>query len=484
MFVALHKGIVMAKHVAIVGGGLAGLACAVALSDAGLRVTLVEREKHLGGRARSWVDATSGDTIDLGPHVLHSEYRNMLAFLERLGTRGLICWQPEKLITIASKPRPVALKHRRLPPPLSLLPDLVAGSGLRLRDHWSNNRATWQAMRFHETDVPALDRMDALGYLRAAGVSKPMIDWFWSFAALSVMNVPLERCSAAALMRVHSQLIGRRGLHFGFPAVGLSELFARQAVTAIERAGGRVLLGSEVVLISKGAILSDGTHISADHVVTAVPPQDLKILGREAPFVEPSPYISVYLWFDRKLTSERFWAQLGALERLNTDFYDLSNIRRGWLGRPSLIASNIIYSHRARSMSDAEIVAATQAEIAEFAPEAARARVPHAAVNRIAMAIPCPLPGSESERPASSLSTSISLAGDWTCTGLPCSMESAVRSGLMAAERVLGTTGLSLEPRPLDGIAGLVNRLGVKRRRGARDPAWRTPPTARPRPHP
>jgi 15-cis-phytoene desaturase len=466
----------MAKHVAIVGGGLAGLACAVALSDAGLCVTVVEREKCLGGRARSWLDRASGDPIDLGPHVVHSEYRNMLAFLERLGTRELICWQPEKLITLSSKPGSVVLRHRRLPPPFSLLPDLVARSGLRFRDLWSNNRATWRAMRFHEADVPALDRMDALGYLRAAGVSTPMIDWFWSFAALSVMNVPLERCSAAALMRVHSQLIGHRGLHFGFPAVGLSELFAPQAVNAIERAGGRVVVGGEVVLIGNGVILSDGTRISADHVVTAVPPQDLKKLGREAPCVEPSPYISVYLWFDRKLTGERFWAQLGALERLNTDFYDLSNIRRGWLGRPSLIASNIIYSHRARCMSDAEIVAATQREIAEFAPAAARARVLHAAVNRIAMAIPCPLPGSESERPA----PSISVAGDWTRTGLPCSMESAVRSGLMAAEKVLRTTGLALATRPLDGLAGLVSRLP----RAAPGRAWRTPPTARPRLHP
>jgi 15-cis-phytoene desaturase len=188
----------------------------------------------------------------------------------------------------------------------------------------------------------------------------------------------------------------------------------------------------------------------------------------------------VYLWFDRKLTGERFWAQPGALERLNTDFYDLSNIRQGWSDRPSLIASNIVYSHRARAMSDAQIVAATRREIAQFAPEAGPARIVHAAVNRIAMAIPCPLPGSESERPA----PSAFLAGDWTRTGLPCSMESAVRSGFMAAEAVLGTTGLSLETRPLEVFAGLVNRLGAKRRRGARDRAWRTPPTARPRSHP
>jgi uncharacterized protein with NAD-binding domain and iron-sulfur cluster len=469
----------MAKQVVIVGGGLAGLACAVALGDAGLRVTLVERERMLGGRARSWTDPASGDAIDIGPHVLHSEYRNMLAFLERLGTRSLICWQPGKLIMLSDGGRAFALTHRRLSPPLSLLPDLITGSRLGLRDLWSNNRVTWRAMRFHEADVPQLDRLAALEYLRGLGVSQRMIEWFWSFAVLAVLNVPLARCSAAALMRVHSQLIGRRGLHFGFSAVALSELFAPQAARAIER----VILGTEVVAIEdRTAVLNDGARLAADYIVTAVPPRELKKLGREAPPVEPSPYISCYLWFDRKLTNERFWAQLGALTRLNTDFYDLSNIRHGWRARPSLIASNIIYCHRAQAMSDAELVAATQREIAEFLPQAARARLVHAAVNRIAMAIPCPLPGSEGARPA----PSVSLAGDWTATGLPCSMESAVRSGLMAAEEVLRAEGrparLALEPRPLDGLAGLVNRL--RRRRAAPGRAWRAPPTARPRPHP
>jgi 15-cis-phytoene desaturase len=460
----------MVRHVVIVGGGLAGIACAVALGEAGVRVTLVEREERLGGRARSWTDPASGDVIDLGPHVLHSEYRNMLALLGRLGTRDRIAWQPGKLITFSTG---AALRHRPLPPPLSLLPDMARASRLPLRDLWSNNGPTLRALRFDEADVPALDRQDALAFLRGAGVSEAMIDWFWSFAALAVMNVPLERCSAAALMRVHSQLIGRRGLHFGFPAVGLAELFAPQAGRRI----ARVLLGAEVVRIGGGVTLGDGTHIPADHVVTAVPPQDLRKLGRDAPAVEPSPYVSCYLWFDRKLTRERFWAQLGGTARLNTDFYDLSNIRAGWSGRPSVIASNIIYSHRADGMSDGEIVAATKREIADFAPEAAHARIVHSAVNRIAMAIPCPLPGTEGLRPP----PSATLAGDWTRTGLPYSMESAVRSGFMAAEEILRRRGIALPVRPADGLAGLVQRFS---RRGARGPAWRTPPTARPRPRP
>jgi squalene-associated FAD-dependent desaturase len=477
----------MVQDVVIVGGGLAGLACAVALGDAGLRVTLIERERSLGGRARSWIDAPSGDTIDLGPHVLHSEYRNMLAFLDRLGTRDLVCWQPAKLITLATRPRPAVLRHRRLPPPFSLLPDLVAASGLPLRDLWSNNRATWRAMRFDEADVAELDRVSALDYLRSAGVTERMIEWFWAFAALAVLNVPLERCSAAALLRVHSQLIGHRRLHFGFPAVGLSELFAPQAAQAVRNAGGQIVLGTQVMAIKPNeVILHHGVRIGAENVVAALPPQALQELGIDAPSFEPSPYISCYLWFDRKLTSERFWAQLGGPKRLSTDFHDLCNIRRGWSGRPSLIASNIIYSHRAHALSNAEIIAATKREIAEFIPEATAARVMHAVLNRIPMAIACPLPGSETKRLRANDIPGLWLAGDWTRTELPSSMESAVRSGWLAAEEVLRAVGrprqLALPKRPNDGVAGLVQRLSGRREAPAR--AWRTPPTARPRPHP
>jgi uncharacterized protein with NAD-binding domain and iron-sulfur cluster len=478
----------MVQDVVIVGGGLAGLACAVALGDAGLRVTLIERERSLGGRARSWIDAASGDTIDLGPHVLHSEYRNMLAFLERLGTRELVCWQPEKLITLATQPRPVALRHRRLPPPFSLLPDLIAGSRLSARDLWSNNRPTWRAMQFDEADVPELDRVSAADYLRAAGVSERMIEWFWAFAALAVMNVPLERCSAAALLRVHSQLIGHRRLHFGFPAVGLAELFAPQAAQAVRNAGGQIVLGTQVMAVKPNeVILHHGVRIAAAHVVAALPPQALQTLGIDVPSFEPSPYISCYLWFDRKLTAERFWAQLGGPKRLSTDFHDLSNIRHGWSGRPSLIASNIIYSHRAHALSGAAILAATQREIAQFIPQAAAARVVHATINRVPMAVACPLPGTETKRLPANAIRGIWLAGDWTRTGLPSSMESAVRSGWLAAEEVLRAAGrprqLALAPRPSEGLAGLVRRLS-RRRRAAPGRAWRTPPTARPRPRP
>jgi uncharacterized protein with NAD-binding domain and iron-sulfur cluster len=430
---------------------------------------VLERTGELGGRARSWRHAASGDDVDIGPHVVHSEYANFLALLDRLGTAERITWQPRKVITLATTP-PTVLRHWPLPPPLSLLPALARAPGLALRDLWSNNTPTLRALKFGEEDVPELDRLAALDYLRSAGVTERMIDWFWRFAAMVVMNVPLELCSAASLLRVHAQLIGRRGIHFGFPAAGLSELYVPQAERLIGAAGGEVRRNADVVRVEPEAVtLGDGTRIAARFCVLALPPQDLARLRPElaetGAFV-PSPYVSTYLWLDRKVTRERFWALPWSPGRMNYDFYDLTEIRPGWQGRPSVIAANYIYAERAAAMGEAVLVRAAHAELALSSPEAARARVIQADVHRIPMAICQPRPGTEAKRPTTRTSVpGLFLAGDWTRTALPSSMESAARSGFLAAEAVLADLGrpqcFSRGVRSRDGFAGLARAATV-----------------------
>jgi 15-cis-phytoene desaturase len=473
------------EQVVVVGGGLAGLACAVALADQGLKVTVLEAARSLGGRASSWTHAQTGDVLDIGPHIVHSEYRNMLAFLERLGTSRLFTWQPGKVMTIASKPSATPIKHAPLPPPMSLLPSIFQAPDLHLEDYLSLARVAMKGMKFGEEQVEDLDAISALDYLRKQGVSDDMIDWWWRFAAMVVCSVPLERCSAASLLRVHAQLSGYKELHFGFGAVGLSELYADQATRIIEDAGGRVLTGTMVraLLLDRradGVLLEDGTKLFAENVVSAVPPQQLfdmlpPGLAAQAPFAdfgsfEPSPYISCYLWFDRELKTERFFSHQWTPRRLNYDFYDLCQIRQGWQGRPTVIASNIIYSHRAHGMTDEEIVRETVGEIAEFAPLAAQAKVVHADIHRIPMAVPCPLPGFERKRPpARSPVPGLVLAGDWTRTSMPCTMEGAVKSGFTAAEQVMAERGMeasfAIHTRLYDGLAGVV-RSATARKNG------------------
>jgi zeta-carotene desaturase len=463
--------------VAVVGGGLSGLACAVALRDSGLRVDLFEADGTLGGRARSWIDSHSGDAIDLGPHIFLSEYRNMLALLDLLGTRDRVVWQSERLIRLREGRKVTDMHLHALPPPLHLAPSFANVRSLSWRDKLSNRRALWLAMHIDEQEVVALDHVNAKQLLEQLGVTPAFIDWFWASACMTVLNVPLDQCSAGALLRVFSQLVGLREYCIGFADSGLADLFAPPAARLITAAGGRIHTDATVTRIECEAdrvtqlVLDDGTHVHTRFCVAAVPPQSLAPLvpsrwQNVAPFqdlavFEPSPYISNYLWFDRKLSDERFWARIWNPKDLNSDFYDLSNIRQGWRERESVIASNIIYSHRAHHMSNAEITAATLQEIREALPAAAHARVRQAVVNRIDMAIPCPMPGTESKRPpAATPIQGLLLAGDWTRTALPASMESAVHSGYSAAEAIWRDIGqpraITLSRRPTEGLAGLV----------------------------
>jgi len=484
----------MKTDVLIVGGGLAGLACAIGLCDRDFRVTVLERSEKLGGRAGSCTDAQTGDVVDLGPHVLLTQYPNLLELLELLGTRDHVVWDEDKVMTVVEQGCAVPIRRSLLPAPFHLLPSLLRVPTISTRDLLSNHHTSWFVMRADEEDLRYLDSVDALTFLRGMKATERFIDWFWATVSMAIMNVPLDQCSAGALLRFYRILLAHPDLHLGFADVALAELFAPQAVRAIEAAGGavRTRTAVEKILESNGAVtgalLADGSRIDADTCVCAVEPDSLarllpeSLLRAGSRFVDldrfrPSPYISTYLWFDRKITDERNWARTGSPDNLTCDFYDLSNIRRGWQERPSLIAGNIIYSHRAAHLDDDDIVAATVREIAQFAPAAAAATVRHARVHRIPMAIPCPLPGLEAKRPpAATPVAGLYLAGDWVDTGLPASMESAVRSGWLAAERVLAAAGrerpLAREVKKTRGFLSLTSwGASAEARRHAHDGA-------------
>jgi squalene-associated FAD-dependent desaturase len=474
--------------VVIAGGGLAGLACAFGLRTSGLRVVVCEASGSLGGRARSWVDRVSGDMVDLGPHVVLSEHSNFRSLLEQLGTQQHLVWQTERLLRIVQPESSVDLHTRPLSPPLHLLPSLAKVRTVSLRDKLSNASLMWLILRLDERDFLALDRVSAWDLLQAYGVTPRFRDWFWASVCMSLMGVPLTQCSAGALLRVYAQLIGHRDYRFGFADCGLADLFVPAAIRAIRGGGGEIHLHAKVVALlqrdgrAAGVILEDGTRISASRCVIALPPAALaEVLPAKyrarAPFsavaaFKLSPHVSVYLWLDRKVGHDKFWLSAWSESTLNHDFQDLSNIRLGWSQRASVVASNIVSCQRAEEMSDEEIVAATHRELCAAQPAAADAKILHATVNRIPMAIPCPLPGTEQQRP--SVRTPVPgllLAGDWTRTELPSCMESAVRSGWLAAEEVWSSIGrpcrLALAPKPPEGLAGFVQRWAQRKRRVA-----------------
>lgn len=468
--------------VLVIGGGIAGMSAAMGASERGLRVTVVERDQRLGGRAMSWTDDVTGDPVHIGPHVFMSEYPNIFSLLDRCGTRDKIVWQDDHFLTVMHGRDPVRMKASKLPAPLQFVPSLFRDPTMRSADILSTLPVTLYAMQMTEDDVMRLDSMNAYAFLRRMGVTRAHIDSFWSFTSMAIMNVPLEVCSAGALLRFYKRLLGQRDYYFGFADGGLGDLFAPAGKRFIEERGGEVLLGQEVCEISvddngaaTGAVLRDGKRIRARHTVAALPPGALRQISRDEWFNEhttfrdlvhfhPSRYVSVFLWFDRKLTDMRMWARAHRAHDLNCDFYDLSNIHSGWRGRPSVVASNIIFCERAAHMSDDAIIEATRREIVENLASAEDARITHAVVNHIPMAIHCPFPGTERRRPPwRSPVRNLFLAGDWIKTGLPSCMESAAYAGFRVAEEVLAERGvehhLAIEHDRIEGFTAVVDAM-------------------------
>jgi 15-cis-phytoene desaturase len=450
----------------VIGGGLAGITCAVALSERGQRVALLEAGAILGGRASSRIDPITGDPIAVGPHVLFSEYTNMLKLLRTLGTEREVVWDRDRFITNVFGRREVVMRMSPLPAPFHFVPSLVADPTLRNRDWLSNAGATLFALSLSDDDLRWLDDVPAIDILRRLGVSEAYLTRFWRFVSLAIMNVEIEECSAAALLRGYRRLIGKGGYRVGFPKGGLGALFAPAAERLLRERGSTVLLDASATSIAEGRVSTAAGHeLRAATIVVALPPHALDTLlpaewktGELATLAafRPASYASVYLWFDRKLTMRRFWSRGWAPGDLNLDFYDFSNIDGG---ATSLIGSNIIGAHRIGALSDDEIVARTIAELAEYLPEAAEARVRHRVVNRIPMAIHAPLVGSERLRPTNvTPRAGLVLAGDWMQTGMPASMESACYSGYRAAEAVLGIRGLAVRHRELGPLAAILGR--------------------------
>jgi 15-cis-phytoene desaturase len=355
--------------------------------------------------------------------------------------------------------REIPIRRSPLPAPYHYVPSLLADPEVSLGDLVSNWPIIELALGADEAAVRRLDTLDAKTLLVEAGVTRRFIERFWAFTALAIMNVPLERCSAGALLRFYRHMLGQDSLRVGFARAGLGDLYAPQCKALLEKEGTPVRTGARVreILASgdgrvAGVLLADGTRIGARRVVAAVPPTSLANLARPewatlAPFrdlskLKPVPYIAPYLWFDRKLTRRQFWARVWREGDYNCDFYDLSNINRGYRQRPSIITSNVIGSERIGDVDDETIIEKTLAELAEYLPEAREAKLIHSFVSRIPMAIHAPEPGTESLRPP--VRTAIEglfVAGDWIDTGFPSSMESAAAAGWMVAEAILRDAG-------------------------------------------
>jgi squalene-associated FAD-dependent desaturase len=423
--------------VAVVGGGLAGLAAALACADGGAEVVLYEGRSRLGGATFSF--ERGGLELDNGQHVALrccTEYRG---FLRRIGTDHLLPLQGRLRVPVLREGRPAAsISRSGLRPPLHLASSLLRYEPLRFGERLAAARAATGLSKLDPSD-PALDEDTFASWLRAHGQSQNAIDSLWNLIALPTLNLPAEDASLAVAAKVF-----RTGLlddadasDIGVPAVPFRLLHAEPAAAAIEAAGGRVQTSAPVRSVSpdRRLTLDDGAD-EADAVILAVPHEAVADVAPPGAVdaealagLGTSPIVNLHVHYDRRVLDEPLAAALGSPVQWIFDRTEASGAREG-----QLVAISLSHAVGEIGASVAELRGRYLPALERLLPAARNAAVLDFAVTHEPRATFAAVPGTAKLRPGPRTSVpGVYLAGSWTDTGWPATMESAVRSGLAAA---------------------------------------------------
>jgi squalene-associated FAD-dependent desaturase len=439
------------SRVAVVGGGLAGLAAGCALASSGFRVTLFERRPYLGGRASSYQHPGTGEVVDNCQHVLLGCCTNLIQFYERLGVENKIRWY-DRLTFLEPGGRASVIAPSKLPAPLHNAPAFLRAACLDLSD----KLAIGMAMAALAPAAPQDSGETFLTWLHRHAQTKQAIERFWKPVLVSALNEELDRMSvpyAAQVVRdsfLKSAAAGRMGV----PTVPLTELYG-VAGDYITSRGGEIRFRSSVESFLPESddvkLLVSGEQTSFDFVVFAVP---FDVLSRILPQVraaeplrktlarfETSPITGIHLWFDRQITDLDHAVLLD--RTIQWMFHKSKLLGRGENSNGSYVELVVSSSKTLVEKSRAEIIELALAELREFVPGAREANLVKSTVIKEIHATYSPQPGVDAYRPGSkTVWPRVFLAGDWIATGWPATMEGAVRSGYMAAESVARAAGL------------------------------------------
>ena len=436
--------------IVVVGGGFAGLSAAALLAERGQDVLVLDARPRLGGRATAFPDRETGEIVDNGQHVMFGCYRDTLAFLERVGASGNVRIQESLAIPFLDVDgRRTLLTCPPLPPPLHLLGGVLGWKALALRDRLSALRLGPALLRARAGTRDAGAARDTVAeWLRAHGQRPRLIEWLWEPLAVAALNQPIDEAAAEPFVRVLAEMFGpsRRASALVMPAKPLDDMYATPARAFIESKGGAVRTDALVRLVTNGARVTAvevrGERIDADAVISSVPWHQLRTLFAEVPAplsaivdnanrLGSMPIVTVNLWYDRVVMEEPF---VGLPGRSMQWVFDKRRVFGEAASHLSLVSSA---AASLSPKSSAELIELAAREIAASLPGARTARLVRATVVREKHATFSLSPGQPPRPPTVTPLKSFYLAGDWTDTGLPGTIESAVLSGHRAAEAVL-----------------------------------------------
>src|SRR5712691_10655151 len=425
----------------VLGGGLAGLSAAAALGGAGPSVTILEARPFLGGRATSY--EIGEESIDNCQHVLLRCCVNLLDFYRRLGVEGKIAFHREYTFIEPGGKRSV-LRPGLLPAPAHFLGSFLGLSFLSLREKMAVGRAMQSIPREYGTRND-LDRITMQQWLEEKKQPARAIERFWRQVLVSAVNEELDRMAASHGLHVFRQgfLAGANSHEMGVPAVPLgdlysNDLYSNDAWKQIGNVEFRLRTPVTKIVIENGAVrgvIASGEKFAADRYICALPfervPAVAPELGLDLSVFEHSPITGIHLWFDRPVTD---LPHATLLDRTSQGMFNK--------GEGRYVQLVVSASRSLIEMPRADVISLALKELAEFFPAVRDAKLEKAHVVKEVRATFSATPGLEALRPVSRSSVrNLFLAGDWTRSGWPATMEGAVRSGYLAAEAVAAAAG-------------------------------------------
>jgi squalene-associated FAD-dependent desaturase len=438
-------------YVAIVGGGLAGLAAGCALAESAFQVTVFERRPYLGGRASSYEHPGTGEVVDNCQHVLFKLCTNLIDFYRRIGIDDKIQWF-DRMTFIEPGGRQSDLKSVSLPAPLHAFPAFMSFKFLTLRDKMQLARALRSLLTHPAQD----DGTTFAVWLQRRHQTSAAIERFWKPILVSALSEDLDRISVPyAAQVIRESMKSREARLMGVPMVPLTELYNAARDYIIAR-GGKVRFRSNVqsfLPLETGVrIKTSKSEEQFDYGVFAVPFDALEKLLPNSPesqdlrdqvsHFETAPITGVHLWFDRKISNLPHAVLLDRTIQWMFHKSELIAARSNGESRGSYIELVISSSKCLLNKPRQEIIDLALQELGEFFPAAREARLLKATVVKEVNATFSPVPGIDQYRPSQSTPwPHVFLAGDWTATGWPATMEGAVRSGFLAAEAITRSSG-------------------------------------------
>lgn len=454
------------SEVVVVGGGLAGLAAAVALAGDGASVTLLERRPSFGGRAYSYEHPALAETVD-SQHVVLGCCTNLLGLVDQAGADNLVRWYDE-LTFLEPGGRKSIMKPSGLPAPLHQTMSFLRAPMLGLKDKIGIASGLLQFLRGY----PEGDAESFATWLKRTGQTERAIRHFWEPVVVGALNDGFEQCSTKYAGKVfhESFLKSEVGGRLGIPAAPLTEFF-EPVVALAERLGVTVKLKCGVDGLERRdggwAVRADAQEFVADAVVLATDfRQTRKLLdgvggaGAIASDLErfvAAPITTVHLWYDRDVTE----MDHAVLLDTRVQWVFAKSRIRGWAAeRGSYLELVISASWAELGMGREEILASALRELELFFPKVREARLVKSGVLKEARATFSVVPGLDAFRPEQRTEwPGLFLAGDWTATEWPSTMEGAVRSGRLAAGAVVGEAGRFMAAEtPASGLMRWLDR--------------------------